>query len=289
MQLCEGETKHADIETPKSSVSIVLTFPPLQAVIHNVSHRLSFTRTKRGRTKVQRVGDETWSEMVAERSRRGVGRADSEVKSKGFDEAPGFSAQGRAIIWPQGGWSAAGPLKWWDVGRWQGVDGVGGGGLGVWGEGWRALNSKQHPLTGNPPTARQQRCNGAEITEKETISISLLKFFPWWSEIVLTRSRWLSLACFFPPNLHGGHFASWRPIHYLFVYRPQLPAPPFDVIWAIFSQFSFFYVILLFPHSLFGPELFLLFFFSLRSTHFSLFIFLAVYFIMQETAKQKFT
>lgn len=165
-----------------------------------------------------------------------------------------------------------------------GVDG------GVKGEVWRALNSKQHPLAENPRRARKQWYNRGKITGKEKICTFLTKAHSWnftstarwWqSRIVLSGSCWLSLACFFP-HLHGGHYASCLRIHYLFVYRPQLPAPALDVIWAVFFLFSFFYVILLFPHSLFGPELFPLFFFSFRLTHFTLFIPLAVYFIMQK-------
>lgn len=113
---------------------------------------------------------------------------------------------------------------------------------------WRALNSKQHPLAENPRRARKQWYNRAEITGKEKICTFLTKAHSWnfkstarwWrSQIVLSSSCWLSLACFFP-HLHGGHSASCLRIHYLFVYRPQLPAPALDVIWAVFFSYSLF-------------------------------------------------
>lgn len=160
---------------------------------------------------------------------------------------------------------------------------------------WRALNSKQHPLAENPRRARKQWYNRAEITGKEKICTFLTKAHSWnftstarwWrSQIVLSSSCWLLLACFFP-HLHGGHSASCLRIHYLFVYRPQLPAPALDVIWAVFFLFSFFYVILLFPHSLFGPELFPPFFLfsfnAFQSFHSS-----CCLFHHAEIAKQKF-
>lgn len=152
-----------------------------------------------------------------------------------------------------------------------GVDG------GVKGEVWTALNSKQHPLAENPRRARKQWYNRAKITGKEKMCTFLTKAHSWnftstarwWrSRIVLSGSCWLSLACFFP-HLHGGHYASCLRIHYLFVYRPQLPAPALDVIWAVFFPILFFLCHLIVPPFSFWPRTFpaIVFFFSFNAFH----------------------
>lgn len=83
--------------------------------------------------------------------------------------------------------------------------------------------------------------------------------------------------------------SAWGPLRFLSAYSLFICVPASAAcagfrchLGCFFFLFSFFYVILLFPHSLFGPELFPPFFFPFRLTHFSLFIPLAVYFIMQK-------
>lgn len=77
---------------------------------------------------------------------------------------------------------------------------------------------------------------------------------------------WLSAARCSLHHLRGGHSISCLRIHYLFVYRSQLPVLPFDVIWAIFS-YSLFSLssycspILFFAKKCFSPFPYSLFFF----------------------------
>lgn len=140
------------------------------------------------------------------------------------------------------------------------------------------LSQKTKPEHVSDGTMESGEEGRKQFSQKLTLEISPMV------ESDSSLPRALALVRLFLSPSAWGHSASCRRIHYLFVYRPQLPVLVFDVIRATFFLFSFYYVILLFPHSLFGPELSPLFFLSFffRLTHFSLFISLAVYFIMQK-------